>query len=134
MGMLELQHQERLAAVLRGSDVRGILAGHLHYSTHSTFAGIPVSVASATCYTLDLSAEDRILSGVDFGQSINVVHVYEEQLVHSIIPVGDTTEVSGVPAAGWEQIAAMTAEERLEMFSRKDSPFNSAEVESSNTP
>lgn len=134
MGMLELQHQERLAAVLRGSDVRGILAGHLHYSTHSTFAGIPVSVASATCYTLDLSAEDRILSGVDFGQSINVVHVYEEQLVHSIIPVGDTTEVSGVPAAGWEQIAAMTPEERLEMFSRKDSPFNSAEVESSNTP
>lgn len=131
MGMLELQHQERLAAVLRGSDVRAILGGHLHYSTHSTFAGIPVSVASATCYTLDLSAEDRILSGVDFGQSINVVHVYEEQLVHSIIPIGDTTEVSGVPAAGWAQIAAMTPEQRQDVFSRKDSDFNRGEVESS---
>ena len=131
MGMLELRDQPKLAEVLRGSDVRAILAGHLHYSTHSTFAGIPVSVASATCYTLDLSAEDRLLSGVDFGQSVNVVHVYEEQLVHSIIPVGDTTEVSGFPAAAWQQLGAMTPAERLEAFSFKRSIFNVAEVESS---
>ena len=130
MGMLELFDQHKLAAVLKGSDVRGILAGHLHYSTHSTFAGIPVSVASATCYTLDLSAEDRLLSGVDFGQSVNVVHVYEEQLVHSIIPVGDTAEVSGFPAGAWAQIEAMTPEERIETFSNKASAFNSAEVAS----
>ena len=131
MGMLELQHQQRLAAVLKGSDVRGILAGHLHYSTHSTFAGIPVSVASATCYTLDLSAHDRVLSGVDNGQSINVVHVYDEQLVHSIIPVGDMTEVSAFPAEGWAQIRSMTPEQRLEVFSKKNSDFNSGEVKSS---
>ena len=131
MGMLELFDQHKLAAVLKGKDVRGILAGHLHYSTHSTFAGIPVSVASATCYTLDLSAEDRLLSGVDFGQSVNVVHVYEEQLVHSIIPVGDTTEVSGFPAGAWAQIEAMTPEERIETFSKKASAFNTAEVASS---
>ena len=130
MGMLELFDQHKLAAVLKGSDVRGILAGHLHYSTHSTFAGIPVSVASATCYTLDLSAEDRLLSGVDFGQSVNVVQVYEEQLVHSIIPVGDTAEVSGFPAGAWAQIEAMTPEERIETFSNKASAFNSAEVAS----
>jgi 3',5'-cyclic AMP phosphodiesterase CpdA len=130
MGMLELFDQPKLAAVIRDTDVRGILAGHLHYSTHSTFAGVPVSVASATCYTLDLSAQDRVLSGVDAGQAFNVVHVYEDQLVHSIIPVGDLTEVSGVPAAGWAQIEAMTPAERIEMFSRKDSPFNSAEVAS----
>ncbi|MDJ0335678.1 phosphodiesterase [Salinibacterium sp. G-O1] len=131
MGMLELHDQPRLAEVLKGTDVRAILAGHLHYSTHSTFAGIPVSVASATCYTLDLSAEDRLLSGVDFGQSVNVVHVYEEQLVHSIIPVGDTTEVSGFPASALPQLEAMTPEERLEAFSSKTSTFNMAEEESS---
>lgn len=131
MGMLELRDQPKLAEVLRGSDVRAILAGHLHYSTHSTFAGIPVSVASATCYTLDLSAEDRLLSGVDFGQSVNVVHVYDEQLVHSIIPVGDTTEVSGFPATAWPRLEAMTPDERLEAFSSKKSTFNAAEVESS---
>jgi len=131
MGILELQQQSRLADVIRGTDVRAILAGHLHYSTHSTFAGIPVSVASATCYTLDLSAKDRVLSGVDFGQSLNVVHVYEEQLVHSLIPIGDTTEVSGFSADGWAQIEAMTPEQRLETFSSKKSTFNAAEVESS---
>ena len=132
MGILELNDQPRLAEVLRGTDVRGILAGHLHYSTHSTFAGIPVSVASATCYTLDLTAEDRLLSGVDFGQSVNVVHVYEEQIVHSIIPVGDVPEVTGQPAAAWAQIEAMSHEQRIEVLSAKNSSFNAGEAESSN--
>jgi Icc protein len=134
MGMLELQNQPGLAEVIRGTDVRAILAGHLHYSTHSTFAGIPVSVASATCYTLDLSAKDRLLSGVDFGQSVNVVHVYADQVVHSVIPVGDTTEVSGFSADAWVQIEAMTPEQRIETFSAKNSTFNSAEVTSSGEP
>ncbi|MEP6481076.1 MAG: phosphodiesterase [Rhodoglobus sp.] len=131
MGMLELQRQVRLAEVIRGTDVRGILAGHLHYSTYSTFAGIPVSVASATCYTLDVSAKDRLLSGVDFGQSVNVVHVYDDQVVHSIVPIGDTPEVSGFSTDAWAQIEAMTPEQRLETFSAKNSTFNSAEVASS---
>ncbi|MEO7349190.1 MAG: phosphodiesterase [Terrimesophilobacter sp.] len=131
MGMLELQDQPRLADVIRGTDVRAILAGHLHYSTHSMFAGIPVSVAAATCYTLNLTAQDRILSGVDFGQAFNLVHVYDNQVVHSIVPVGDPAEVSGFGAEGWAQIEAMTPEQRLEMFSNKRSPFNSHEAASS---
>lgn len=131
MGMLELQRQVRLAEAIRGTDVRGILAGHLHYSTHSTFVGIPVSVAAATCYTLDLSAENRVLSGVDFGQSVNIVHVYDEQIVHSVIPIGDTVEISGFSADAWAQIEAMTPEERLEAFSAKNSTFNAGEVAAS---
>ncbi len=131
MGMLELQDQSRLADVIRGTDVRAILAGHLHYSTHSTFAGIPVSVAAATCYTLNLTAQDRILSGVDFGQAFNLVHVYDEQIVHSIVPVGDTVEVTGFSSDGWAQIEAMTPEQRREVFSNKLSPFNSGEAASS---
>ena len=131
MGMLELQDQSRLANVIRGTDVRAILAGHLHYSTHSIFAGIPVSVAAATCYTLDLTAKDRILSGVDFGQAFNLVHVYDDQIVHSIVPVGETVEVTGFSADNWAQIEAMTPEHRLEMFSSKSSPFNSKEAASS---
>lgn len=128
MAMLELLDQAPLADVIRGTDVRTILAGHLHYSTHSAFAGIPVSVASATCYTLDLTAKDRILSGRDLGQSINLVHVYEEQIVHSIVPLGDSVEVTAVPSSHWAQIAGMTPEERLEMFSNKNSPFNRGEI------
>jgi Icc protein len=128
MGMLELLDQGRLAAVLRGTDVRGILGGHLHYSTHSTFAGIPVSVAAATCYTLDLTRGDRLLSGVDFGQSVNLVHLYDDQVVHSIVPVGETVEVTGFSANYWAQIEAMTPEQRLEVFSNKKSSFNLGEV------
>jgi 3',5'-cyclic AMP phosphodiesterase CpdA len=131
MGMLELQDQPKLAKVVRGSDLRGILAGHLHYGTHSMFAGIPVSVASATCYTLNLTARDRLLSGVDFGQAINLVHVYEEQVVHSTVPIGDAMEVTGFPIEAWSQIEAMTPEERREAFSSKTSTFGQAERTSS---
>src|SRR4029453_16265072 len=42
--IIELLDQDRLAAVIEGTDVRQILGGHFHYSSHSTFAGIPVSV------------------------------------------------------------------------------------------
>lgn len=131
MGMLELDDQPALAEVLRGSDVRAILAGHLHYSTHSTFAGIPVSVASATCYTLNVTAKDRLLSGVDFGQAINLVHVYDEQVVHSMVPVGDAMEVSGYPIEAWQAIEAMTPEQRREAFSSKNSTFNMNEAAAS---
>jgi 3',5'-cyclic AMP phosphodiesterase CpdA len=124
MEMLELQGQDRLAAVIAGTDVRGILAGHLHYSSHSTFAGIPVSVAAATCYTLGLTAEDRLLSGVDANQAVNLVHVYDDSIVHSIVPVGSPAEITGFSTAFVEQIEAMTPEERREMFSSKTSTFN----------
>jgi Icc protein len=127
MDMLELQGQDRLAAVLQGTDVRAILAGHLHYSSFSTFAGIPVSVASATCYTLALAAEERLLSGTNTNQAFNMVHLYENSVVHSIVPVGDDTEISGFATSYAPQIVAMTPEERLEMFSSKTSPFNTAQ-------
>jgi Icc protein len=85
---------------------------------------VPVSVAAATCYTLDLTAKDRLLSGVNSGQAINLVHVYDDRLVHSIVPVGDTTEITGFSAEHRATIEAMTPEQRLEMFSNKRSKFN----------
>jgi 3',5'-cyclic-AMP phosphodiesterase len=82
---VELRDQTPLARVLRGTDVRSILAGHLHYSTTATFAGIPVSVASASCYTQDLlTAGTR---GRDGAQAFNLVHCYPETLVHTVIPL-----------------------------------------------
>ncbi|WP_309067767.1 phosphodiesterase [Microbacterium sp.] len=87
--LVELRDQHRLAAVLRGSDVRAILAGHVHFSTSATFAGIPVSVASATCYTQDLGVGDGGMRPRDGGQSYNLVHVYDETVVHSVVPFAD---------------------------------------------
>ncbi|WP_403024120.1 phosphodiesterase [Salinibacterium sp. GXW1014] len=124
MQMLELHDQHRFAKVVEDTDVRGILAGHLHYSSHSTMAGIPVSVAAATCYTLDLSARERLLSGRDAAQSMNIVHAYPDRIVHSLVPIGDSPEISGVDAKHRGQIEGMTPEQRIAMFSKKDSPFN----------
>jgi Icc protein len=89
MQVLELQEQSALADVLTNTDVRVILGGHLHYSTHGTFAGIPVAVAAATCYSIDAAAPNRSLRGVDAGQSVTLVHVYPDQIVHTIVPFGD---------------------------------------------
>ena len=84
---VELRDQRRLAAVLRGSDVRAILAGHLHYSTFATFAGVPVSVASSTCYAQDLTVPVGGTRPQDGAQAFNLVHVYDETVVHSVVPV-----------------------------------------------
>ena len=56
MDVLELHGQDELADVVRGRDIRMILGGHLHYATNGMFAGIPVAVAGAMAYTMDLSA------------------------------------------------------------------------------
>jgi 3',5'-cyclic AMP phosphodiesterase CpdA len=85
---VELRDQAALGRVLKGTDVRAILAGHLHYSTNATFVGIPVSVASATCYTQDLTVEIGGTRGRDGAQGCNIVHVYQDTVVHSVIPLG----------------------------------------------
>ena len=124
MALIELDHQAELAEVVRGSDVRAILAGHLHYSTSGTFAGIPVSVSAATCYTIDTSAEPGTLAGINGGQTFNLVHVYADQVVHSIVPIGNAPRVAGFSGAFVEAIRGMTPEQRREAFSSKSSTFN----------
>jgi 3',5'-cyclic AMP phosphodiesterase CpdA len=84
---VELHDQSRLKAVLRGTDVRAIIAGHLHYSTFATFAGIPVSVASSTCYAQDLTVPTGGTRPQDGAQAFNLVHLYDDTVVHSVVPV-----------------------------------------------
>lgn len=84
---VELREQARLADILRGADVRAIIAGHLHYSTFATFAGIPVSVASSTCYAQDLTVPVGGTRPQDGAQAFNLVHVYDDTIVHSVVPI-----------------------------------------------
>lgn len=105
--LVELRGQAALAAVVRNSDVRAILGGHLHYSTTAMFAGTPVSVASATCYTQDLNVPVGGSRGRDSGQSFNLVHVYEHTIVHSVVQLGET-----MPPVG-EFVAAAEAQRRI---------------------
>jgi 3',5'-cyclic AMP phosphodiesterase CpdA len=122
--IIELRDTERLAGVLRGSDVRAILGGHYHFTSHSTFAGIPVSVAAATCYTVDTAPLDRLISAVDGHQGFNVVHVYADRVVHSVVPSTAAPEVDAFGTDVAPLLEALSPDERLDMVSRKDSPLN----------
>ena len=122
--LIELHDQDRLEAVVAGTDVRGILAGHLHFSTWSTFAGVPVSVASASCYTTDPAPVRRLVSGVDGDQSFTMVHAYDDRLVHTIVPIATSVEVSGVSADLVPQLEEISLDEAREIASSKSSPFN----------
>jgi 3',5'-cyclic-AMP phosphodiesterase len=119
MDLLELRGQSELADVLRDRDVRLILGGHLHYPTNGSFAGIPVSVAGATAYTIDASAAPRRLLGVDGGRSFTLVHLFDDGVVTSVVPVGRFPVVSSFSAEFLAEIEALTPEQRLERFSRK---------------
>lgn len=125
--IIELDGQDRLAEVLAGTDVRAVLAGHLHYSTFTTFAGIPVSVASASCYTSAPATLDRYSASVDGHQAISLVHLYDEgvggvpgaPVVHTTVPIGEAPEVAGFPSSVLEKLGPMTPAERRDLFSRK---------------
>ena len=117
--ILELRDQRRLAEVIAGTDVRTILAGHLHYSTSGMFAGIPVSVAAATCYTMDLARPAVEVNGMDAGQSFHLVHVYDDTITHAVVPVVEAPTGDYFSKEWVERMSALTPEERLEVFSRK---------------
>ncbi len=126
--IIELLDTPRLAGVLQGSDVRAILGGHYNFTSHATFAGIPVSVAAATCYTVDTAPLDRLISAVDGHQTVNLVHVYDDRVVHTVVPVPSAPEVDGFGADVAPLLEALSPEERLDMVSRKDSPLNTGEL------
>lgn len=117
--ILELRHQDELAEVIRGSDVRGILAGHLHYSAHGMFAGVPVSVSSATCYTMNVACPAADVNGMDAAQAFQIVHVRPDTITHTVVPVTDAPTGDHFSTAWLERMARLSPEERLEAFSRK---------------
>lgn len=122
--LIELHDQQALADVVAGTDVRAVLAGHLHLTTWSTFAGVPVSVASASCYTIDPAPEDRFVSGVDGSRSFTVLHAYADRVVHTLVPVEPGPEVTHVGSDVAAALESVPLEEAVELASSKTSPFN----------
>ncbi|WP_312674111.1 metallophosphoesterase [Microbacterium sp.] len=98
---VELRDQDALAAVLRESDVRGILSGHVHHPSFGTFAGIPVAVASSSAYGQDLAQPVGATRGQDAAQGYNLVHVYADTIVHSAVSLERGADV-GEPVAADE--------------------------------
>ena len=122
--LIELDDQDALATVVAGTDVRAIVGGHFHFSSYSTFAGVPVSVASASCYTSDPAPVERFVSGVDGHTAFTMMHFYDDRVVHTVVPLPPAPEVTGYPSDVVAQLESLSAVERREILSRKDSPFN----------
>lgn len=89
-----LAHPEDLAAVLRGSDARAVLAGHFHHAAFGVFAGVGTSVAPALVYTQDLTV-GRDLRGQDANPGFSLVECYPDVVTHTVVPL--TTGRSVVP-------------------------------------
>ena len=104
---------DKLEEVITGTDVRGVIAGHLHYTTISTFGGVPLSVAAATCYSQDLFAEDGSMRGVNGGRSFNTINVYNDRVVHNAIPLEESPTLYEMSAERLRRYTEMTPEERL---------------------
>lgn len=83
-----LDKPDRLADVLRGTDVRIVLCGHAHQSVGGAIAGIPVWVSGATSYRIDpLSPNLRGLPSTVYSR----IDLYEASTVATQIPVYDAT-------------------------------------------
>lgn len=123
MNVIGLDNQEALAETIAGTDVRAILSGHLHHSSHGTFAGVPVSVAAASCYSLDGGAPRGELIGLDGRQGFDLVDVYPHGLVHTHVPLGSPPVISGFGAAVEDALAALSPTQRREAFSNKQSTW-----------
>jgi len=117
--ILDLKDQPAFADAIRGSDVRAILAGHLHYSMSGSFAGIPTYVAAASCYTMDVARPPLEVNGMDAGQSFHLVHVYDEQVTSTVVPVAAADPSDFFTPEWYAQLEEMTPEARLDHFSKK---------------
>lgn len=98
MARLHLTGQDRLEAALRGSDVRAILGGHLHYATSSLFAGVPVHVAPATAYTIRLTKPGGGVIAVDGARAAGVLSLYDDGRVgYSPLPADQHHVLDSTP-------------------------------------
>jgi len=127
MGIIELDNQEAFWDAIAGSDVRGILAGHLHHISFTASHGVPVSVAAGMCSNIDLLGDkDRLLVASDRGQAVSLVNIYGDQVVFSHVGSEQMPEVHGFSAEFLARIEAMPPDARREMFSNKSSEFNTS--------
>lgn len=96
---LESSSRRALADVIAGTDVRLILAGHHHLAQSAMLGSVPVAVAGSTTIRTDPLApaghERTWASG-----AFNLVEVYPETIVVSVIPVDGAAEVFDLDPAG----------------------------------
>lgn len=119
MQLLDFDDPGRLADVVRGSDVRAILGGHLHAPTFGALDGIPVFVAAGVSYVDDAAAPRGALLAVDGPQSWNLVEVHADQVTCTVAPARAHPSWSALSQEVLDLLAEVAGEDRRELFSRK---------------
>ncbi|MEO7752965.1 MAG: metallophosphoesterase [Terracoccus sp.] len=119
MRLLDFDDPARLASILKGTDVRAILCGHLHVTSFGVLAGIPVFVAGAVSYADDAGAPRDELMAVDGPQSWNLVEVHADQVVATVVPVAAHPTWPALSSEVRDFMDAVPADDKREVFSRK---------------
>lgn len=91
-----------LGAVLAGSDVRLVLAGHTHVVSAGALAGVPVWTGGATSYGSDALAPGRG-ERVLLAPSASRIDLFPDALIVTSVPVGATAAATFTE----EQVQAM---------------------------
>jgi Icc protein len=98
MARLHLTGQDRLAAVLTGTDVRAVLGGHLHYATASVLGEVPVFTVPALAYTIRLTTPGSGVTGADGGRAVGVLSLYDDGRVgHSLLATDPAPVAASTP-------------------------------------
>lgn len=96
-----LREPERLAKVIKDTDVMMILCGHSHHPSAGVLAGVPVWVAGATAYSADTLSPADVFRG-QVGGSYTRVDVFGGVTVATAVPVESSDTVHEITT---EQLA-----------------------------
>jgi len=87
LNQLTLRQPQALAEVVRGSDVSMIVTGHAHHVSAGALGGVPVWVATATAYQMDvLASATHSMRGL-IGSGFTRIDVFADTVVATLVPV-----------------------------------------------
>jgi Icc protein len=81
-----LRNARDLGAVITGTDVVMVLAGHTHHASAGVLAGVPVWVATATAYQMDVLSSNRAMRGLP-GLGFSRIDVTPSGAIATYLPV-----------------------------------------------
>ena len=101
LGRIGLRDPDRLARVVRGTDVRIMVCGHAHAVSAGALAGIPVWSAPALGATSDpLPPEGQMRAWGDIG-GLSRIDLFEDDVVATLVPLSSApTALYDDPVAG----------------------------------
>lgn len=104
MDDLGLRDANKLADVIRGTDVKIVVSGHAHHPAAGVLAGIPVWISGATAYSQDLLIPSTSIRGV-VGAHCTRIDVFAETAVVTSVPIAADDVVYEMDADKMRELA-----------------------------